>query len=362
MIVEGVFFDGKDARGRPASVWRERYELVIEVDQVDVARWLLVEIRYADAPEAGGGRLRLRLGHEGSERLTISGVEGSRFIRSICSRLSRGPVTPKRAWRMVFMWGSAAIISLAFLFTVIIPQIAEGLAHAIPRQTMHQYGQRIVENSAKLFTGLGGGSSEKAICPENATLNVMVKRLTLRQDEEIPLRVWTIRSNIVNALAFPGGHIVIFEGLLDFVENPEELAGILAHEIGHAIERHPTVMAIEGAASAALIGLFFGDMTGGVMLAAVGEAIVNASYSRDMEREADAIGVRMMKQAQIDGSKLADFLTRLAEREGDLAKSLGFLSTHPATEERAKVLPAPMPDPMPAMSTSGWVTVKAMCR
>lgn len=365
MIVEGVFFDGKSARGRPASVWRDGRNLVVDVDSKTVARWPLLDIRFADAPEVRGGRLRLRLGHDGNERLSIPGDDAGRFIQSICTGLERGPITPKRAWRMVLLWGSAAIVSLAVLFAVIIPWAAQELAKTVPRQTEYRFGERIVENSAEVFALLGGGSKEDPICTGRRgqlALKALVERLTLRLDEEIPLKVWTIRSNIVNAFAFPGGHIVIFDGFLDFVENPEELAGVLAHEIGHAIERHPTVLAVERAATAALIGLFFGDISGGFALAAIGEAVVNASYSREMEREADAIAVRLMQDAQIDGSKLAGFLKRLAEREGDMAKAMGFLSSHPAADERTDALPSPRTNPMPAMSAGDWAAVRNMCR
>src|SRR5690606_26348291 len=97
----------------------------------------------------------------------------------------------------------------------------------------------------------------------------------------------------VNAFAAPGGRIVLLEGLLREAESPDEIAGVLAHEIGHVTERHPTAAALRLLGIQALLTGIFGDGSLASAAAGAGGLLVALSYSRDDERTADRLAAEL---------------------------------------------------------------------
>ncbi len=166
---------------------------------------------------------------------------------------------------------------------------------------------------------------------------------------------------IVNAFALPGGQVLLFDGLLDFAEAPAELAGVLAHEIAHVAHRHPIEIWLESAGTAALIGLLVGDVAGGTVLAGLGQLFVDARYTQEAERQADATGAELMMAAGIATQPVADFFDRLAVREGALARDFSMLLTHPPTPERSAAIRALPADGAEAMSEDQWHALRRIC-
>ncbi len=140
-----------------------------------------------------------------------------------------------------------------------------------------------------------------------------------------------------NALALPSGIVVLTDELEQLAENDDELRGVLAHEVGHLVNRHAMRMLVQASAMTLLIVGVFGDASGVSSLAAVAPTVlVTAAYSRDFEREADAFAARWMRQHQVDPRRLAALLKRLAERQG--GDQGGYLTTHPGLQERLRAL------------------------
>lgn len=150
-----------------------------------------------------------------------------------------------------------------------------------------------------------------------------------------------------NAFALPGGFVYLTRGLLALTNREDELAGVMGHEIGHVVARH-SVRQIEAATPfsilfgvpSAIVGIVspaLGGILGGVGKLASG--LVLAPYSRDQEREADRIGIRLAAKAGWDPAGLPSMLHTL-EREEALAggdpSRIGFFANHPATPERVK--------------------------
>lgn len=160
------------------------------------------------------------------------------------------------------------------------------------------------------------------------------------------------RDQQVNAFALPGGYIVINSGLLLKADSADEVLGVLAHEIAHITEQHSVRNIMGTAGIYVTINAMLGDMTG--LLATVANAapfLLNQSYSRGFESEADAEGLALLEKAHIDPQGLVTFFEKLqtleqekmAEMAGDensetLKNTLQFLSTHPATEDRIQDL------------------------
>ena len=137
-----------------------------------------------------------------------------------------------------------------------------------------------------------------------------------------------------NAFALPGGRIFVFTGLLDRVQRPEELAGVLAHEMAHVTRRHGLRKLIAGSGPYYVLRLFVSDQQEVLSAISAGsQMLVNQYYSRDMEREADTIGWHYLMAANIDPRGLADFFQLMTEGENSDSIPQMFRS-HPATSER----------------------------
>jgi Zn-dependent protease with chaperone function len=139
----------------------------------------------------------------------------------------------------------------------------------------------------------------------------------------------------VNAFAAPGGVVVVFRGLVQAAETPEEVAGVLAHEVAHAELRHGLRATVKGMGFRALLALALGDLSGTALEAMVAD-LTELRFSRDAEREADAEGLRRLAAARIDPRGMVRFFERVRDEAGAAVPAL--LSTHPAPAERLEAL------------------------
>jgi predicted Zn-dependent protease len=191
-----------------------------------------------------------------------------------------------------------------------------------------------------------------------------------------PTRVTVINVNMVNAFALPGGKIVVMAKLLDLMETPDELAAVLAHEIGHVAERHPTEAALRATGFSMFLTMLVGDSSWiAEFLAALGVQAVQSSYSREDERTADRIAAALMKAAGADQSALGTVFERLKKvQEGkgvvDLGRLSALLSTHPSYDDRianaraetgAAARPLLSDEARPLLSDEEWQALKGIC-
>lgn len=140
-----------------------------------------------------------------------------------------------------------------------------------------------------------------------------------------------------NAFALPSGIVVLTDQLEQLAHDDDELRGVFAHEVGHLVNRHAMRLLVQTSASALLVVGVFGDVSGVSSLAATAPTVLlNAAYSRDAEREADAFAFRWMSHHGVKPDQLADLLERLAAAHGDV--SGGYLASHPDIRERMQAL------------------------
>jgi beta-barrel assembly-enhancing protease len=138
----------------------------------------------------------------------------------------------------------------------------------------------------------------------------------------------------VNAFALPGGHVVVFTGLLRAAGSAEELAGVLAHEISHVEMRHTLRTMIHGLGWRAVLGVALWDFSGGVW-GNMARELGSLSYSRELELEADREGVKLFRRAGLPADAMAGFFERM-EKNGKSPPAL--LSSHPNGLERQAAL------------------------
>jgi Zn-dependent protease with chaperone function len=143
-----------------------------------------------------------------------------------------------------------------------------------------------------------------------------------------------------NAFALPGGVVVVTDQLVKLAPDDAALAGVLAHEIGHIEHRHLMRQVISGSVVGAVITVVAGDASG--VLVALPAALANLSYSRDMEREADAYAVELLKRKDIPIGPFADLLERLQSAHGSGGDPgwARYLQTHPDTGDRVAAIRA----------------------
>jgi predicted Zn-dependent protease len=144
-----------------------------------------------------------------------------------------------------------------------------------------------------------------------------------------------------NAFALPGGYVVVTTSLLELADRPEEIAGVVAHEVSHVTLKHGFRKVISAAGPFLILKLFSG---GGGLLSMVGEGsgmLAYQSFSQEYELEADAAGWQCMVKAGLDPRGLADMLRKLNSVHHSYTHGYdGFaaLSSHPPTPKRLRVL------------------------
>jgi predicted Zn-dependent protease len=164
----------------------------------------------------------------------------------------------------------------------------------------------------------------------SAIIQTFADKLSLSNTYNIQVTV--LRAREVNAYAIPGGHVVVYTGLLDKMESYDELAALLGHEVAHINKRH-TTRSILKAVSTKLFLIFFMDVSQvGAILLLNADKLRELSYSRSLEREADEEGLRLMQRNKIDVHGMLKMFKRL--QDADSTASPVFLNTHPLTAKR----------------------------
>jgi len=354
------YFDGESARQIDVVVQIGPQNLVVR-DATDaiVAVWPPDEVRLLEKYRAGRP-LRLSRGR-GDARIVI---EDSRYLgnlQRLCPSLYKLRPGFREVWRPIALWTTVAAASAAFLFLVAIPFIAREAAQAIPPEVEAQLGEAAADQITRFFTH----EEEAVYCstPQgDRALQTLTDRFVAQVELPYPLTVRVVDIPIVNAFTLPGGQILIFSELLEFADSPEEVAGVLAHEIGHAVRRHPMEIFAKNVGAATLIGVLLGDITGGSVIGALVQFSVTAAYTRDAERDADSDAISLLNGAGIDGSGLVEFFDRLRSEEfSDLPEFLSVISTHPATDERADFVRNNATASGPAMSDAEWQALLEIC-
>lgn len=202
------------------------------------------------------------------------------------------------------------------------------------------------------------GDFGNRLCSTPAGDAALAKLLDKVDPAEIQVRAGIANIDMVNAVALPGGQVLLFDGLVQDAETPEELAGVLGHEVGHVRERHVmTALLRQFGLSILLSGAntTVGDTMFG--LAAMG-------YSRDAEREADEYSRDRMAESRISPLGAAKFFERLgSDSESEGNPVIGWVSSHPDPSERATAYRAAARGKTfePVLSEAEFEALKSMC-
>ena len=230
-------------------------------------------------------------------------------------------------YALIFLTGFAAVFFIGWLLA---KAAANSLANHAPIAWEEHLTDKVIAEHPKLFVTDTNDARITVVTQLVARLAAALQPAERRYQ----FRAALIDRPVVNAFALPGGRIFVFRGLLDRVQKPEELAGVLAHEMAHVTQRHGLRKLIAGGGPYYVLRLFVSDRQGVLSAISAGsQLLVNQYYSRDTEREADTIGWHYLMAANIDPRGLADFFQ--LQTEGEAATTIPeMFRSHPATSER----------------------------
>jgi predicted Zn-dependent protease len=224
----------------------------------------------------------------------------------------------------------------------------------VPVSAEEKLGQLVVSQ-------MGGVPEKELLAKDPATyhaLDAIVQTMAKAHPSPYTFRVTVAETEDVNAFAAPGGYVVVNRGLLKRTRRPEELAGVLAHEMQHVYQRHATRNLFRQLGIQAILTALTGDA--GTLGTAVGMAgqFGGLSYQRRDEAEADAEGMKLVLAAKLDPKGMIAAYEMLDRDAPDVPEGLGFLSTHPGTKERIASLRGLAADaryePMPLLPDLPW--------
>ena len=228
----------------------------------------------------------------------------------------------------------------------------------------------------------------KQVCEAPAgkqAYQALVDKIAKAGNIKAPLHAAVLNSPIKNAIALPGGRIYFFRGLLDVAENPDELGGVLAHEIGHVHHRDGLRKVLQAGGTSYLLGLLFGDVTGAGAVILAARVLLDKAYTRTAEFRADGFAIEAFKRLGRSAAPMGHLLLRVTgkqsgEKSGkksgeksdkdsgknsgkNSGKKFAFLASHPFSEDRLARMKKAMPvhTGPPLLTDAQWKALKNVC-
>ncbi|MDX1959595.1 MAG: M48 family metallopeptidase [Leptospiraceae bacterium] len=178
-------------------------------------------------------------------------------------------------------------------------------------------------------------------------------------------KVKILNNPIANAISLPNGEIFFFSGLLENSESPEEVLGVLAHEVAHVENRH----GIRNIIKAIGLSIFFSFLVGGTdtipiveTMSEVSNTLLAYKYSRDFEREADKVAITILNRNKISAKGLGEFFERVSNEKEE---GFALLSTHPASPERMEYIKNALKNekfkPEKIILNKAWKSIRKNC-
>jgi Zn-dependent protease with chaperone function len=361
---EGIFFDGTTSARLAVTVTAAPDAVVArDADGSVRAHWRYDELEQLAAPE---GVLRLGLrGDRSLERIEVRDTALATAIDKLSVPVDRTGTSERRSRHRVVLWSVLAGASLLLIGVYGVPLLANQIAPFVPYPLERRLGA-VIETQVRdlMDPGQQGRSFE---CGWTGTeragrvaLEGLVGKLEAAAHLPIPLTLIVVRKQEANAMALPGGHIFVYQGLITKAHTPDEVAGVIAHEIGHVAHRDGTRSMLQTAGLSFVFGLVLGDFVGGGALMIAGKTMLSLAYSRDVEAAADRYSVDLMTKAGGDPRALAAILGRIA---GAIEPGAKVLMNHPDTRDRLAAINARASagTTAPLLDAAQWAALKRIC-
>ncbi|MFQ5898144.1 MAG: M48 family metallopeptidase [Candidatus Methylomirabilia bacterium] len=330
---QGHYLDGQTAARQPAAIRVMRSGLEVTTASGLTLWWPYDQVRQTQGFYAGE-QVRLERGEDSPEVILVSDAAFLTALRLTAPELARhfhDPTGRGLRVKLTILAAVAAVGIAAALYLWGIPAMAALVAPRIPVSWEERLGRSVLEQLAPAGKRCADPTGLRVIDTIITTLTAPLPR------SPYVFRVTVVDYPVVNAVALPGGYIVLFRGLLERTRSAEELGGVLAHEMQHVLQRHATRALLQQASTGLLLAALAGDASGAYGLESA-RLLGRLAYSRRAEVEADTEGMRMLLAAGVDPAGMIAFF-RMLEREGAGAPAfLKYVSTHPSTEDRIETL------------------------
>jgi Zn-dependent protease with chaperone function len=343
MRLPATWFDGASPVAQPAELETDDGWVVIHPSEAAPVRWPIEEVQVLSEPDAPV----LRLSVQTDARLDVSDAAAIAALGAHLRGSQRRTAARGRRHRRTTLVVGASVL-LVVGVGLGWPHLADLLARATPLSAEAALGEAV---DRKLF-----GEVRRCEAPAGSqALAALVAKLAPHAAAAMPLSVVVLDNPLVNAAAMPGGRIVIFRGLLREAASAEEVAGVIAHEMGHAAARHGMRGLYRGLGLSLLASL----ASGGSTIADAAVFFATMAHSRAFERDADARAEQILRAAGIGTQGLIDFFARMEKRDGDAASLLAYAASHPpSADRRAAITPTQAVQPL---DYGQWQALRAIC-
>ncbi len=325
--VKGLYYDGKTSAGHAVELHLPQTVgdvLLITGSGID-RNLLMSDVRVS--PRIGNSRRTLYL-PDGAvvETADNDAIDGA-FANAPNARRHRILHVLESRFRYVVLAVAATAVAMWLVIEFGIPALAREVAANLPASVEISIGQGALDGLDKLVF-------KPSKLPDTRKAELLHLFSNIAGDQSGYTLVFRGGGRMgANALALPAGTVVLTDELVALAKRDEEIAAVLAHEVGHLRNRHSLRHVLEQSVTGLLIIAVTGDVN--TILAAAPLAVVNARYSQAFEREADDFALHYLATNSIDPVVFSDILLRL-DAQHPQGGMPSFLASHPATEERAK--------------------------
>lgn len=304
-------------------------------------------------PKSGPARLR----YEGAPEARLI-IASPQFAQSVLQRAPQlGTAAGHRATAKIAALCIAGLVAFGAISWLVLSAAPATLAALVPQSWWGYVGEQIETSLVK--------NAKQCESPEGKRA---LASMAFRFSDDVEagsVRVYDLP--LVNAFAMAGGRVVLTRKLIEEAKSPDEVAGVLAHELGHVKAHHPEEQLVRVFGLQLIISALWGGGGLGDAMAQGGAMLAILRYTRGAEREADAIAIELMRKAKIDPKGLADFFETVKRIYGQKsAESTGpignMLRTHPGLRERiAQLRELEAMPTTPALSKEDWERLRKIC-
>jgi beta-barrel assembly-enhancing protease len=364
MSVEAIYFDGETARDYPVTVRRVGSNLEFLGERTALTIWSIAGLHAIDPP-VEDQPFRITHDLKPGARLIL---RDTTFIDELVQQNSH--LKGGYSWRHVAQvvgWTAAGLAGLAALIYVTMTVLPQQIAGLLPQTWRNSLGEQVVKQLT--------GTAKRCDTPASkAAISSMIAALAEGGTELPPISIEVYDMGLVNAFAAPGGRIILTRGLINEASDPDEVIGVLAHELGHSYHLHSEAQLVRMFGLQIVMSAISGGTSGDMITSAAGIAAI-LRYTRAAEEEADSFARDVMTKAKIDPLGLKRFFEKMMKLEGAKPKVAdnnpsaldrigNVFSTHPGTEDRIKNIQA-LPDgqkPVVVMTDEQWQALRNACK
>jgi Zn-dependent protease with chaperone function len=315
----------------------------------------------AALPGEPDGRHRFALAVDAHAALVVEDVDGLNRLLNLAG--AKTGKAHRRRWDVPLpVWIAGATLSTLLLALFVLPMLASVLAPMIPETLQRRLGDQVADIATMLLTQ----STTARECVDPAGKAALEKlRAHLPQTGVPDFRLRVIKVDLPNAFAVPG-HIVVTDGILKMSPSPEAALAVMGHELGHIVYGHSMERVMRYTLTSTLVSLVIGDFGGGFMAVAVGK-MVEAGFSQDQERQADAYAAHLLREQGYSARAMSMLFEKMRAKFGhdDESSLESWLGSHPQLSERIDTLRAqPEPQPPaehPALAPKEWRALQGIC-